>query len=55
LARSRAPHPGGFAHKQDVASEPTHEGPPVSWDDLLDFHGLLEQDDWFDRLTSLVD
>jgi hypothetical protein len=54
LARSRASHPAGFARKRDVASQHTHEGPPVSWDDMLDFHELLERDDWFDGLAALV-
>ena len=27
-----------------------HAGPPVSHDDLLEFHFLLEQPDWFQRL-----
>ena len=29
-----------------------HDGPPRTPDDLLDFHLLLEEDDWFDRLAS---
>ena len=29
-------------------------GAPLNHDDLLDFHHLLEADDWFDRLTNLV-
>lgn len=28
------------------------EGPPISYDDLLEFHYALQQDGWFDRLTS---
>lgn len=28
--------------------------PPVTHDDLLDFHGLLERDDWFDDLVALT-
>lgn len=28
--------------------------PPLTPDDLLDFHLLLERDDWFDELLSLV-
>ncbi len=36
-------------------SEP-REGEPISHDDLLDFHELLERDDtWIARLTDLVD
>jgi hypothetical protein len=34
----------------------TREGEPISHDDLLDFHELLERDDtWLARLTDLVD
>lgn len=29
-------------------------GPAISHDDLLDFHTLLEGDDWFDRLLETV-
>ncbi|MGH8883856.1 MAG: hypothetical protein ACRDYX_01515 [Egibacteraceae bacterium] len=28
--------------------------PPITHDDLLDFHGLLERDDWFDDLVALT-
>jgi hypothetical protein len=28
------------------------DGPPITIDDLIDFHFLLSQDDWFDRLTA---
>ncbi len=34
------PHPERPAH-----------GPPLSYDDLLDFHFLLTGDDWFEALT----
>ncbi len=27
-----------------------HVGTPISHDDLLDFHQLLQRDDWFDQL-----
>lgn len=30
------------------------DGPALRPDDLLDFHALLETDDWFDDLQSLV-
>ena len=30
-------------------------GEPISHDDLLDFHDLLSEDNWFERLTALVD
>ena len=29
-------------------------GPPISWDDLLDFHAVLESDSWFERLESTL-
>lgn len=28
-----------------------HEGPPITHDDLLSFHEILEHDDWLDQLT----
>jgi hypothetical protein len=30
-------------------------GPAISHDDLLDFHHLLTDDQWFERLSALVD
>ena len=33
----------------------THAGPPISHDDLLDFHDLLTGERWFERLSALVD
>ena len=27
------------------------QGPPINYDDVLAFHELLEQDDWFDHLV----
>lgn len=30
------------------------EGPPITGDDLLDFHLQLEQPGWFDRVEALV-
>lgn len=29
-----------------------HAGPPLTPDDLIDFHALLERDDWFQQLLS---
>jgi hypothetical protein len=29
-----------------------HSGPPISWDDLLDFHISLEGEGWFDSLRE---
>jgi hypothetical protein len=34
--------------------EPRPGGDPVSHDDLLDFHYLLQENGWFDRLQQLV-
>jgi len=31
-----------------------HEGPPISPDDLLDFHLLLRRNGWFDDLSAMV-
>lgn len=28
------------------------DGPPLTLDDLIDFHFLLEEPDWFDALTA---
>ena len=30
------------------------DGPAVAHDDILDFHALLESDDWFDQVAALV-
>jgi hypothetical protein len=32
----------------------TRAGPPLTPDDLLDLHVLLEDDTWFDDLVALV-
>lgn len=34
--------------------EETHQGAPISYDDLLTFHYELEQEDWMDKLTGMV-
>jgi predicted RNA-binding Zn-ribbon protein involved in translation (DUF1610 family) len=31
-----------------------HPGPPLTPDDLLDLHVLLEDNDWFEQLVALV-
>lgn len=31
-----------------------HDGPVFTFDDLLDFHLLLEQPDWFERLVRVA-
>ena len=28
------------------------EGKPISYDDLLEFHQLLQEDDWLERITT---
>lgn len=30
------------------------DGPPITWDDLLDMHMVLESPDWFDRLRAIT-
>lgn len=30
-----------------------HDGPAISHDDLIDFHHLLQQDDWFAAVVAL--
>jgi predicted RNA-binding Zn-ribbon protein involved in translation (DUF1610 family) len=46
-------------HPEPVEERPIHPelpagGPPLSHDDLLDLHLLLETDDWFDRLAAIT-
>lgn len=31
-----------------------HSGPVITYDDLLEFHQLLQEDGWFERLTTPV-
>jgi hypothetical protein len=31
-----------------------HEGAPISYDDLLEFHYAIQKDGWFERLVSSV-
>ena len=38
----------------DELREPRSGGPPISHDDLLDFHVLLQDRGWFGRLEQLV-
>jgi len=33
--------------------EEVKSGPPIGYDDLLEFHFELRSDDWFDRLVAL--
>jgi hypothetical protein len=32
-----------------------HEGAPIGYDDLLDFHEMLQVDGWFNRLAEMVE
>ena len=34
--------------------EEPREGPPLTYDDLLELHHELQQEGWFDRLSSLT-
>lgn len=40
-----------LVHVPAEALEPKG-GPPISYDDVLSFHELLESDNWFDSLVS---
>ena len=31
-----------------------HSGPPISYDDLLEFHYELQSEGWLDKVTSMV-
>ena len=47
--------PTGVFRSGQVASQaPRHSGPPITPDDLLDFHHLLDSPDWFEGLQRLV-
>ena len=35
-------------------SEPHRDGEPISHDDLLDFHALMQSDDWIDNLERIT-
>ncbi len=37
---------------QELDPEVKPEGPPFTLDDVIDFHFLLDQDDWFEALTA---
>ena len=41
--------PDGAFHPEDPP-----DGPPLTWDDLLDLHLELECEDWFDELVELT-
>lgn len=37
-----------------VVRDSSRDQPAITHDDLLDFHTLLQRDDWFDRLLETV-
>src|SRR4051812_40377264 len=41
-------------HLPEELREPRPGGAPINHDDLLDFHLLLQHQDWFERLAQLV-
>lgn len=47
LAKRR--HPSMAARVASATDEP-----PLTYDDLLDFHQLLERDDWFEHLLEVA-
>jgi uncharacterized Zn finger protein len=34
--------------------EEVHAGPPITYDDLLEFHYIIQEDGWLERLVSSV-
>lgn len=52
---------GVEVHRTTASIEPLTEprrvpgGPPLTTDDLIDFHFLLSQDDWFTRLVAAAE
>lgn len=47
-AQAQQDHPARWAWRE--ARRP--QGPPLTHDDLLDLHLLLQRDDWFDQLLA---
>jgi predicted RNA-binding Zn-ribbon protein involved in translation (DUF1610 family) len=43
---------GGGVSMVEVDSSPRFDWPPLTHDDLLDFHMLLQGDGWFDQLEG---
>lgn len=39
----------------ELAEHPAKDAPRISEDDLLEFHNLLQQEDWFDRVVELCE
>jgi hypothetical protein len=50
----RTPHPAGRDAVGPAHPEAPPAGPPLTHDDLLDLHLLLEHDDWFEMLASMT-
>lgn len=45
---------GGVEVRQLLHLSARPAGPPLTHDDLIDFHALLRTDEWFDGLEALV-
>jgi uncharacterized Zn finger protein len=47
---------GARAEMWDLPAElgELHEGPPITYDDILEFHYAIQQDGWFDRLVAPI-
>ena len=45
---------GGVPVREWAPTRRLPAGPPLSFDDLLDFHALLQTDDWFDGLLDVL-
>jgi hypothetical protein len=41
--------------EREVAPEPRFPYPALTYDDLLDFHALLENEGWFELLRASID
>lgn len=44
----------GSGHERPLHPEFPPDGPALTPDDLIDFHLLLEREDWFEQLVSLT-
>jgi hypothetical protein len=42
-----------WTHPAELRERP--DGEAFTYDDLIDFHSVLEADDWFERLSELID
>lgn len=45
---------GGVPIREVAAQQRMPDQPPLTFDDLLDFHALLQTDEWFDDLVDLL-